>query len=97
MLPKNRIGEDIAIQVNGISKAYRIGLEEVKHDTLGSAIVSFLKKPFKNLKRLKGLSKFNGFKSSDIYWANKDISFDVKKRRGFRNYWKKTVQVKVRS
>jgi lipopolysaccharide transport system ATP-binding protein len=79
MLPKNIIEGDIAIQVNGISKAYRIGLEELKHDTLGSAIVSFFKKPFKNLKRLKGLSKFNGFESKDIYWANKDITFNVKK------------------
>jgi lipopolysaccharide transport system ATP-binding protein len=79
MLPKTKIGEDIAIQVNGISKAYRIGLEEVKHDTLGSAIISFFKRPIGNLKRLRGLSKFNKFETSDIYWANKDISFVVKK------------------
>lgn len=79
MLPKHKIEEDIAIQVNGISKAYRIGVEEVKHDTLGSALVSFFKKPLRNLKRLKGLSKFNGFESKDIYWANKDITFNVKK------------------
>ena len=78
MSPKTIIEENIAIQVNGISKAYRIGLEEVKHDTLGSAIVSFFKKPLRNLKRLKGLSKFNGFEGKDIYWANKDITFNVK-------------------
>ena len=79
MLPSTKIDEDIAIQVSGISKAYRIGLEELKHDTLGSALVSFFKKPLKNLKRLKGLSKFNGFESLDIYWANKDITFNVRK------------------
>jgi lipopolysaccharide transport system ATP-binding protein len=79
MLTKTKIGEDIAIQVNGISKAYRIGLEVVKHDTLGSAIISFFKRPIGNLKRLRGLSKFNKFETSDIYWANKDISFVVKK------------------
>jgi lipopolysaccharide transport system ATP-binding protein len=79
MLPKNKIGEGIAIQVNGISKAYRIGLEQVRHDTLGSALVSFFRKPLKNLKRLRELSKFNEFESSDVYWANRDITFNVKK------------------
>ena len=79
MLPKFKIEENIAIQINGISKAYRLGVEQVKHDTFSSAFIAFFKKPLQNFKNLKRLSNFNEIESNDIYWALKDITFNVKK------------------
>jgi lipopolysaccharide transport system ATP-binding protein len=68
-----------AIIVENISKAYRIGLKEQQHDTLGATIVSWAKSPLKNLKRLRNLSKFDNTDDADIFWALKDINFEVKK------------------
>lgn len=70
---------DIAIQVENLSKRYRIGLKEEMHDTFTGAITSWLKYPFTNFKKLQKLSKFNNNDSSDdIIWALKDVSFEVK-------------------
>lgn len=70
---------DLAIKVSGIGKAYRIGLEEEKHDTIGAVIASWLKSPLSNFKRLRQLSKIQpGSNDSDIFWALKEVSFEVK-------------------
>lgn len=69
----------IAIKVKGISKAYRIGLKEQRHDTLGATIASWVKSPFRNFKKLKSLSNFDNKDDKDIFWALKDINFEVKK------------------
>ena len=50
---------DPAIKVENISKAYRIGLKEQRHDTLGATMAAWVKSPFKNFKKLKSLSNFN--------------------------------------
>jgi len=70
---------DLAIQVEKLSKRYRIGLKEEMHDTLGGAIASWIKSPLSNFKQLQKLSKF-GEKDNgeDIIWALRDVSFDVK-------------------
>jgi lipopolysaccharide transport system ATP-binding protein len=71
----------LAIKVSGIGKAYRIGLEEEKHDTIGALIGSWIKSPISNFRRLRQLSKIQpGSNDSDIFWAVKEISFEV--RRG---------------
>ena len=77
---------DVAITANGLSKLYRIGLKKKVHDTIGSAVVDFLKSPIDNLKKYRSLYRFdendlkNNEKSSrDVIWALKDISFKVKK------------------
>jgi lipopolysaccharide transport system ATP-binding protein len=67
------------IKVENISKAYRIGLKEQRHDTLGATIAEWVKSPFKNFKRLRSLSNFNNHDDADIFWALKDINFEVKK------------------
>ena len=69
---------DVAIQVEGLSKRYRIGLQE-KHDSVGSALVDLLTRPAKNLRRLRRLSRFDDDdkQQEDIIWALKDISFEV--------------------
>lgn len=70
---------DSAIKVENISKAYRIGVKEQRHDTLGAAIASWAKSPFRNFKKLKSLSNFDNQNDKDIFWALKDINFEVKR------------------
>lgn len=74
--------KDIAIRVEGLSKRYRIGIQEQVHDTLGGAMADFVKRPAKNLRRLSKLSKFGDGEndSEDVIWAINDVSFEV--RRG---------------
>lgn len=80
MLPKTEQEmNDFVIKVENLSKAYRIGLKERQHDTLGAAMVSWLKSPFKNFKQLKSLAKFDNPDDADVFWALKDINFEVKK------------------
>lgn len=70
----------MVIKVDGIGKAYRIGLKEQKSDTLGGAITSWLKSPAANYKRLRNLSKdMENAEGDDIFWAVKDVSFEVNK------------------
>jgi lipopolysaccharide transport system ATP-binding protein len=68
-----------AIIAENVSKRYRIGLKEKIHDSLSGAIVSWLKSPLSNYRRLRNLSKFeeNG-QAEDIIWALRDVSFEVK-------------------
>jgi lipopolysaccharide transport system ATP-binding protein len=72
---------DIAIRVDRLSKRYRIGLREEKHETLGGAVLDLVRRPMENLRRLRQLSKFSekGSDTEDIIWALKDVSLDVKK------------------
>lgn len=69
----------IAIQVNNVSKYYRIGLKEAQHDTMGAAMVDWIKKPIKNFKRLKSLANVMDETSPDIFKALNDVSFEVSK------------------
>ena len=69
---------ETVIKVEGLSKRYRIGLKEEMHDSLAASITAFLKSPFKSFKSLKNLSSFND-DSNDVFWALKNISFEVKK------------------
>jgi lipopolysaccharide transport system ATP-binding protein len=83
---------DIAIKVENLSKRYRIGLKEEKPDTIVGALTSWFKAPFQNFRQLRRLSHFgdesqspNGNSQlairnspSDIIWALKDVSFEVK-------------------
>lgn len=59
---------DIAIQIQNISKQYQIGLLQEKHDTLRDAIVASIS----NIVPRKGQSNHK-----KKIWALKDISFDV--------------------
>jgi lipopolysaccharide transport system ATP-binding protein len=66
------------IKVENLGKAYRIGMKEQKSETLIGAFISTIKKPFKNFRNLNNLKKFNKKEEEDIFWANRNISFDVK-------------------
>jgi lipopolysaccharide transport system ATP-binding protein len=71
---------DFIIEVNELSKAYRIGLQDQRSDTLGAAVVNFVKSPLRNFKRLRSLSNIeSNDTSNDIFWALKDISFNISK------------------
>jgi lipopolysaccharide transport system ATP-binding protein len=70
----------VVMRINNLSKAYRIGLSEQRHDTLGAVMGAWLKSPFQNFKRLRNLSRITGkTQEADIYWSLKDVSFEVKK------------------
>lgn len=50
---------DVAIRVENLSKAYRIGLKEQRHETLLGAMASFVRSPFDNYRNLRKLSHFS--------------------------------------
>lgn len=71
---------DVAIRVENLSKRYRIGVQEEKQDTLVGTMLAFLKRPGRNLQRLRRLTRFsdNGADEKDIVWALRDVYFEVK-------------------
>ena len=78
------LGKDMvnySIQVNRISKRYRIGLEQQVPDTFIKAVSEWISRPIKNYRRLRELTQFDNKKSDEkenIIWALRDISFNVK-------------------
>ena len=50
---------DIAIRIENLSKAYRIGLKERQHETLLGAMGAFIRAPFRNYRDLRKLSRFD--------------------------------------
>lgn len=85
----NMSNKNIAIKVENLSKRYRIGLKEKAHDSIGSAILDFIKSPLNNYRRYSSLYKFDNINhnykpdsnsnSSDIIWALRNVSFEVKR------------------
>lgn len=70
----------VVITVENISKAFYIGSKEETPDSFIGAISNVLMSPLKNWKQLRKLNTF-GQKddaSPDVYWALKDVSFDVR-------------------
>lgn len=73
-----------AINVEGVSKCYRIGLEDEVSDTFIEAAFNFFKSPLRNYRKYRSLYKFNDIDpenaemTPDILWALRDVSFDVK-------------------
>lgn len=64
------------ITAEGVSKAYRIGIEEKRFDTMLGAIWHGLNAPVRNFRNLRNLRSINGHEES-VFWALKDISFTV--------------------
>jgi lipopolysaccharide transport system ATP-binding protein len=83
------INKDTAIQVENISKVYRIGKKAELHDNLAVTFFEFLKNPLKNYRTYRSLYRFsedelksngNGdINSSSILWAVRDVSFGAKR------------------
>lgn len=57
------MSSDIAIRVDRLSKLYRIGANEQRHETLVGAVTSFLKSPLQNYRNLRKLSSFGDVKT----------------------------------
>lgn len=69
---------DLAIRVEGIGKRYRVGTAARRHDNLRDALVSAVKAPLRNLRGLRGLTRFDETEGEDVFWALRDVSFEVK-------------------
>lgn len=65
------------IQVEHISKAYRIGVEDKKSDTLAGAFWQSIKAPIRNFRNLKNLRRTDRDVES-LFWALRDVNFEVK-------------------
>ncbi|MCC6457189.1 MAG: ABC transporter ATP-binding protein [Caldilineaceae bacterium] len=69
-----------AIQVETLSKRYRIGVQETRPESLVQALTGWAKAPIRNFRRLRARTHFdqNGHEDgSDTIWALKDVSFEV--------------------
>ena len=51
------MSNDVAIRVEGLSKAYRIGLKEQQHETMLGAMTAWVKSPFRNFREVRNLSR----------------------------------------
>lgn len=71
---------DYAIQIENLSKRYRIGFEQQTRDTFAEVISDWISRPIKNFRRLRSLTQFdeqNG-EAEDIIWALKNVSLAIK-------------------
>lgn len=75
------MSSDIAIRVENLSKRFRIGATDQRHDTLAAAALNTFKGPIRNLQRLRRLSAFEGSSNEDgdVIWALDNVSFEVKR------------------
>lgn len=72
---------NIAITVEGLSKRYRIGARQRAYKTLREKLNEGVMAPFRVIRSLtnsNGHSNGNGHKKSEMFWALKDVSFEVK-------------------
>ena len=80
--------KDTAIEVTNLSKRYRIGVKDELNENFISTLIDFIKSPLTNYRKYRSLYIFDEDKNnpdsqnetdSDILWAVRDVSFDVKK------------------
>jgi lipopolysaccharide transport system ATP-binding protein len=79
------MAQNVAIEVERLCKAYRIGVKEQRQETLIAALGNFVRSPIQNFRNLRKLSRFDdvGLDStqratpSDVIWALRDLSFQV--------------------
>lgn len=69
----------IAIRAEKLTKCYRLGGGPERHDTFAGKIASAATSPFRNLSRLRGLTKFDGRESDDVLWALREVSFEIER------------------
>jgi lipopolysaccharide transport system ATP-binding protein len=76
--------KNTAIEVEGLSKRYRIGLKQERHRHLAEALVDLIKSPLKNYRKHRSAYNFRDVspdssneEASGVIWPLRDISFDV--------------------
>ena len=74
-----------AIRISHLTKLYRIGLKERRHETLTGAITAFVRSPVSNYRVLKQLTSFGTGEdeAEDVLCALKDISLEVEEGEVF--------------
>ena len=70
---------DIAIRVENLSKLYRIGRAQQRHDTLRDALVDFLPRMTRIARKNNSSNSCNSWQKDDTIWALRDVSFEVKR------------------
>jgi lipopolysaccharide transport system ATP-binding protein len=80
---------DNAIEAENISKVYRIGVKQRRHDNFLYSFMDFIKSPLRNYRKYRALYRFDDLdamsedksanSAKDIIWALKNVSFEVKK------------------
>ncbi len=68
------------IRTEGLSKAYRVGRREERHETLVGTLLDLVKKPVENFRRLRSLGNVTerNAHDEDVMWALRDVSFEVR-------------------
>ncbi|MEM0939658.1 MAG: ABC transporter ATP-binding protein [Bacteroidota bacterium] len=69
---------DSVIRVENISKRYRIGIVK-KAETLAEQLKNAAIYPIKNFRKITQLSKFSDRNDPSVFWALKDINFEVQR------------------
>lgn len=74
---------ELAIQVDNISKVFRIGTREQVSDSLGGVLLDMLRSPVRNYRKYRSLYNFKDIATDDkprpdIIWALRDVSFDIR-------------------
>lgn len=64
------------IEVKGISKKYRLGTQEMEHETFVASIWHGIKAPIRNFQRIRNLSALDRERDS-VFWALNDVSFNL--------------------
>jgi homopolymeric O-antigen transport system ATP-binding protein len=67
-----------AIRVAGIGKCYRVGAARDVPETLREALTSAVTAPLRNLRRLRAVGLPDEHDGSELFWALRDISFEVR-------------------
>lgn len=76
-----------AIRAEGVSKLYRIGQRDEGPDTVTGFLLSWIKSPWRNLGRLRSLTKFTkmegdaieaeGESTDNVLWSLRNVSFEI--------------------
>ena len=74
---------DIAVRAEGISKIFRIGIQDKTPDSLVSMLGNLLRSPLTNYRKYRSLYRFDDVAPdtsvrSDVIWALHDVSFEVR-------------------
>ncbi len=67
-----------AIRVEGLAKAYRLGVRDETHDTFAAMLGSWLKAPARNLRQLRRVGDLSKDQdAADVVWALRDIDLRI--------------------